>query len=340
MKKIFFLTVFALHISLFCFSQTDSMQHYTDAEINKLSKYIKELENKNPAVTASEPNASEKKQVDQLLNDHAHVYTNTEIIKFAAYIKTLEKANGIAVVSSEENALDKKPIVNDSLHAYSLREINKFNVYIKDLEKRNLAATGTEYNTEQKNQIADLLNSPTHVYTDVEIIKLAQFIKSLQKQDSLNVIVIAANIKKARNDSMALLAAQVTDPGKEYHLDEEKEIDKFEKVIFFNFNSASLKEESNKPLDAVVSILKMYVNLNFVVEGYCDSVGAANYNLVLSQKRAEAVKKYFISKGIPASRISSRGYGKGRPKDTNTTESGRANNRRVEIKAKRREAGN
>jgi OOP family OmpA-OmpF porin len=71
------------------------------------------------------------------------------------------------------------------------------------------------------------------------------------------------------------------------------------------------------------------------VEGYCDSVGSSVYNLSLSNRRVGSVKKYFISQGIPANRISAIGYGEANPIATNLTEEGRAKNRRVEIKAKK-----
>lgn len=109
MKKTFFLTAFTLQCSLFCFSQTDSMNHYTGAEIEKLVKYKNELENKNPTFAESKFLETEKKKVDQLLNDHKNnAYTDLEVIKLVKYIQTLEKANVFVSVSEEENAIDKE----------------------------------------------------------------------------------------------------------------------------------------------------------------------------------------------------------------------------------------
>lgn len=63
----------------------------------------------------------------------------------------------------------------------------------------------------------------------------------------------------------------------------------------------------------------------------CDSQGTADYNLDLSQQRAEAVRTYLISRAYPAERIQARGIGKVRPVADNASSEGRANNRRVEI---------
>jgi outer membrane protein OmpA-like peptidoglycan-associated protein len=69
-----------------------------------------------------------------------------------------------------------------------------------------------------------------------------------------------------------------------------------------------------------------------MIEGHTDSVGAADKNKELSEKRAKAVKDYLISKGVNASRLTSAGFGEDNPIAQNRTRAGRAQNRRVEIK--------
>ena len=75
---------------------------------------------------------------------------------------------------------------------------------------------------------------------------------------------------------------------------------------------------------------------NFKIElfGHTDNVGENKYNLQLSQKRADAVRKYFIEKGIPAADISALGQGETKPIESNDSEKGKAKNRRVEVKFK------
>ena len=230
----------------------------------------------------------------------------------------------------------------DTLLRYTDAEIIKLANHVKNLEKRTAAYSATQYygsqnvenNAAEKQILADLLSDSLHRYTDRNVIKLARYIRSLEKLDSLNTIAIAAIVAKAHADSLATIAAIAkTEPGKEVSLAESDDINKYEKFIFFDFNSAALTKESNRPLDDVVIILKKYSKLNFVIEGHTDSVGTVPYNLSLSKRRAESVKSYFVKNGISASRISTIGYGKSKPVDTNLTEQGRAKNRRVAIKA-------
>jgi len=70
------------------------------------------------------------------------------------------------------------------------------------------------------------------------------------------------------------------------------------------------------------------------VVGYTDSTGPAKYNQGLSERRAKSVYDYFVSKGIAADRLTTKGYGEERPVASNATREGRAKNRRVELVVK------
>jgi outer membrane protein OmpA-like peptidoglycan-associated protein len=69
-----------------------------------------------------------------------------------------------------------------------------------------------------------------------------------------------------------------------------------------------------------------------VIEGHTDNVGKDDFNITLSQKRTESVKKYLISKGVSDARLTATGFGETRPIADNKTSLGRAKNRRVELK--------
>ncbi len=101
--------------------------------------------------------------------------------------------------------------------------------------------------------------------------------------------------------------------------------------IFFKFNSHELAYESKAKLDEIADIMKRFPNAKFLIAGHTDSKGSAEYNKKLSQERADSVVKYLVSKGIPASNLSSIGYGEEQPIATNDTEEGRQQNRRVVI---------
>lgn len=101
--------------------------------------------------------------------------------------------------------------------------------------------------------------------------------------------------------------------------------------IYFELDSAMLKSESTETLQQVLSVIKSKTSLNLVIEGHTDSQGSDEYNLELSQKRAQAVIDWLVKNGIDAGRLNAKGYGESRPVADNSRPDGRALNRRVEI---------
>ena len=105
------------------------------------------------------------------------------------------------------------------------------------------------------------------------------------------------------------------------------------KTVYFNVAQSSLKKEGKAKLDEIAEIMKKHSDINYSIStGYTDSDGGEAYNQRLSEARANTVKKYLVSKGIPASNITAKGEGKANPIAPNTTAKGKAENRRVEIK--------
>lgn len=101
--------------------------------------------------------------------------------------------------------------------------------------------------------------------------------------------------------------------------------------VHFDFNKADIRTEDAGVLDEAAGALKLHPDVSVAVNGYCDSVGGARYNLRLSQRRAEAVMRYLGDHGVAEGRMSSHGYGKTDFVASNSTEEGRAQNRRVEL---------
>lgn len=101
--------------------------------------------------------------------------------------------------------------------------------------------------------------------------------------------------------------------------------------VLFASNKATILPEAQDRLNQVAKALMETKERKLIVEGHTDSQGTADYNLDLSQRRAEAVRAYLISRDYPADRIQARGIGKARPVADNASPEGRANNRRVEI---------
>ena len=80
-------------------------------------------------------------------------------------------------------------------------------------------------------------------------------------------------------------------------------------------------------------VLNNNPDLNIEIQGYTDSTGEEDYNVQLSQRRAESVMSYLVSRGIDPDRLTAKGYGSVNPVASNDTPQGRAKNRRVEFRA-------
>lgn len=101
--------------------------------------------------------------------------------------------------------------------------------------------------------------------------------------------------------------------------------------VLFDTGQATLKPGAKEKLARISGILLAYPTLHVIVEGHTDSIGGDDYNLKLSQRRADAVREYLISNNIPSANIESHGMGKDNPVATNDTAAGRQQNRRVEM---------
>jgi outer membrane protein OmpA-like peptidoglycan-associated protein len=101
--------------------------------------------------------------------------------------------------------------------------------------------------------------------------------------------------------------------------------------IYFDFNSATIKPQSDAVLRAIVDVMKKDPEWVLVVEGHTDNIGGDARNQELSSRRAAAVKTALVERGVPADRLTTVGYGASVPRETNTTLAGRARNRRVEL---------
>ena len=101
--------------------------------------------------------------------------------------------------------------------------------------------------------------------------------------------------------------------------------------IQFEFNSATLTDDSKSGIDMLTSFLKRNPELNVELAGHTDDVGNEGYNLKLSAERAEAVRSYLISNGIDGNRLKAKGYGATKPLVPNDNDEHRAINRRTEM---------
>jgi outer membrane protein OmpA-like peptidoglycan-associated protein len=131
--------------------------------------------------------------------------------------------------------------------------------------------------------------------------------------------------KQAREIDQALPGADVERVGEGIHLTLN------ENAVRFDLNKATLTAQAKANLDKLIPVFNSYADTNIEIFGYTDSTGKADYNLTLSQKRAESVKIYLISKGLVASRFKTSGFGIADPIASNDTKEGQSQNRRVEF---------
>lgn len=101
--------------------------------------------------------------------------------------------------------------------------------------------------------------------------------------------------------------------------------------VLFDFNKYTLKPDAREKLAKVSGILLAYPDLKVQVEGHTDNIGSDEYNQKLSDQRANAVRDYLVSQGVADANITAQGFGKTHPIADNSTSSGRAQNRRVEL---------
>jgi len=134
----------------------------------------------------------------------------------------------------------------------------------------------------------------------------------LEKQELRSKLIIQLNAILQTQDSARGLIVNMSD-------------------VLFDTGQYSLKPGAREKLSKISGIVLAYPSLKLEVEGYTDSVGTDQSNLVLSENRANAVRDFLVKQGIETSSISSTGFGEGQPVATNDTAAGRQQNRRVEL---------
>jgi hypothetical protein len=101
--------------------------------------------------------------------------------------------------------------------------------------------------------------------------------------------------------------------------------------VLFATNRATLRPDAKIKLAKVAGIIMAYPDLKLEIDGFTDSTGTAQYNEVLSNQRAAAVRDFLITQGVPVNNVIARGYGQSDPIASNATPQGRQQNRRVEL---------
>lgn len=218
-------------------------------------------------------------------------------------------------------------------NVYTEAEIIKLSTYGKNLEKSIL-----EKNPGDTALIAKLkgdFSSDLCGYNDEAVIKISNYLKELEKLDTIDKIL--KDEEKLVVDTDTLInkfnkdnKIEKVDENLVKNSNKKKSLKSIETLLFAP-NSAQIKSSKFTNL---IKELKADSKSKIIIDGYTDTDASDKYNLELSKKRANAVKSYLISKGIDKSRITINAYGEQKPIANNNTEEGKAKNRRVVISVK------
>ncbi|HEX7186124.1 MAG TPA: OmpA family protein [Thermoanaerobaculia bacterium] len=114
-------------------------------------------------------------------------------------------------------------------------------------------------------------------------------------------------------------------------VDEETLLVHFENDVLFEVDSAMIDSSGRSTLEDMAGVLNEYAKTAVVVQGHTDATGSEEHNQQLSERRADSVRAYLAARGVDADRMAALGYGEGYPVASNDSESGRQQNRRVDI---------
>jgi len=212
-------------------------------------------------------------------------------------------------------------------------------IKIEEMKLEDVTIAGKEKNstTETKNVLADALES-----SEKEKNTEKEEEKNKKTNDDLAQLIPTIEVSKPVKDDLNDTVSSVTNTTNITEEEAKKEAltcqEKFANLlasqkINFKYNSAKIDKSSYKLLDNLKETMVSCPNSAFIIEGHTDSDGSARYNLKLSQKRSNAIREYFLNKGIDSSKLVAIGYGESKPIASNKTSEGKAKNRRIEIKA-------
>ncbi|HLT81581.1 MAG TPA: OmpA family protein [Cyclobacteriaceae bacterium] len=206
-------------------------------------------------------------------------------------------------------------------------------VYLKAVKKQ-LVLQGEVFNKKTGEKMTADLNVTVREHRDVNLSMRAKDGDFHREIAKLGWYIISASAEGFLNttDSVWINSADVTPIVKDIYLQPiEVGVTVRLKNVYFDFDKTTLKEESYPELDKVVTFLQQNPTVEIEIAGHTDHKGSDEYNLNLSQGRCQSVVDYLITQGVDSYRLTAQGYGESKPVDTNDTDEGRANNRRVEF---------
>ena len=255
---------------------------------------------------------------------------------------SFQVVNASNLTANQANLIFIRPLDNDGLQTSANIAIDgRFQVslqpgyysqilYCSGQHNISVVPTGAKTNnlSTVNNHLVDFAPQQNHyIYVDIDDVTGQPSLSKLEEVEAQKLL--STQKQQAHQISRVVLdcpAVQVQ-PEPEIKVELDKPINL---KVLFEFDKAVVQPVFNQQIEAVANFMQKYPETKTIIEGHTDSKGSDTYNMGLSQRRAEAVKQELVVKyGVAPNRLHTVGYGETRPIDTNATEEGRYNNRRV-----------
>jgi type IX secretion system PorP/SprF family membrane protein len=298
------------------------------------------------------------------------IYQNTKLDNVLGKDEKVLEASELDAINIK-NTLDLVPIVNfgdlslssekeqeNSIFKFeklTTEQLNRVNLIMVDADGNILS---TAVKIEDEFTFSNIPNTGEHYYklknmpdeTDVDFIEIniieagvsKKVVASLLKvektledrkiQREEFILEDSSKIQKTSTNNTILDSSVFEKYFKKVNLNIDKK-NKYQSVknIEFYFDKYSISLSYKYFLDSLIESIEVQENISVIIEGHTDNIGSEDYNLILSQQRANTVLNYFITKGIDKSRLTAKGIGEVKPIASNANPTGRALNRRTEI---------
>jgi len=271
--------------------------------------------------------------VNNIKNDSIKEENTSSISNNKVESNITEDSNMVdnTIIKVEENISKKDNIKDDNLSSISNKRVES-----------NISTDTNIVDNLKKDTIKIEKNNSKEIDTQIDEDKLARStIIAMNIGNNLadeNKSLVGSKKESNSKDSM-IITDSSKDKNSKIKSDISKCQNKFKELlgdnkIHFAYNRATISPKSYSLLNKLIKAIKSCPDEVIVIEGHTDSDGNEAYNQRLSEKRANAVKRYLIKHGVSASRLEAVGYGEKRPIADNNTKEGKEKNRRIEFKIK------
>ncbi|GHM98570.1 hypothetical protein WSM22_00600 [Cytophagales bacterium WSM2-2] len=208
------------------------------------------------------------------------------------------------------------------------------NISVALTPKEKMKLQGTIRDKKTRQPVAaefDLYMDNDMIKEDVEIVNDGKYVETMLNY-GWYIIDITARGYLNLTDTIWVLNCKRPEMHRDYYMTPiETGLTVVLKSIQFKFGTTDLHPDSNDELDGIVKMMKEYPNMKLEIAGHTDSDGPEDFNLILSQGRAQSVVDYLTNQGTELSRLTAKGYGESKPIDTRDTPYAKFINRRVEF---------